>query len=87
MLLVIYATASAIWCAFFYLGIQKPDEMDGLNIAIFLATVIFWGVMLFLGAKTNRLKREADFWNEQIVERRAKIAEEENKKLQDAEYL
>ena len=71
MLLAIYATASAIWCAFFYLGIQNPDDMDGLNIALFGATVLFWAIMLFLGSKSNRLKREADFWREQVVERRA----------------
>ena len=65
-----------MWTAFFFLGIHAPFAMDIVNIIIFVLTLAFWITMLVMGASSNKLKRESDFWKEQIAVRRAKIAEE-----------
>ena len=44
------------------------------------------GWMLHAGSKANKLKREHDFWLEQVAIQRAKIQEKKTKEIQDAEY-
>ena len=84
--IAIYATSSAIFAAFFYFGIHNAKWMGVLNLLIFGFTLFFLAWMLWSGSRANKMKREHDFWQDQIALRRAKIQERKTKELQDAEY-
>ena len=84
--LLIYATGCAIFAAFFYFGIHNAKWMGVVNLLIYGFTLFFLAWMIWAGSKANKLKREHDFWQDQIALRRAKIQEKKTKELQDAEY-
>ena len=84
--ILMYCTVASIWTAIFFFGIHNAMWMGIFNLILFFLTICFIAWMLFQGAKSNALKREHDYWLEQIHLKSAKIEEEKTKVQQQIEY-
>ena len=65
--IVIYATAAAIFAGLFWFGLYTPKWMGVFNLLVFGFTILFLTWMIYEGSKANKLKREHDFWLDQIA--------------------